>query len=109
MYRKTTIKRYHPFILEGIGLSNPLKQVRHQLLLGDDLFVSQYNKEKKPEELREISRAHRKTLAPSLLEFHRRYNERDEAMARAYLSGAYTMAEIGKHFGVHYMTVSRAV
>ena len=30
-------------------------------------------------------------------------------MAQAYLSGAYTMAEIGRHFGVHYMTVSRAV
>ncbi|MGH8590832.1 MAG: hypothetical protein ACREXX_16350 [Gammaproteobacteria bacterium] len=30
-------------------------------------------------------------------------------MALAYLSGAYTMAEIGAHFGVHYMTVSRAV
>jgi len=27
---------------------------------------------------------------------------RNEAMARAYLSGAYTMAEIGDHFGVHY-------
>ena len=25
------------------------------------------------------------------------------------LKGAYTMAEIGPHFGVHYMTVSRAV
>lgn len=32
-----------------------------------------------------------------------------EAVARAYLSGAYSMAEIGRHFGVHYMTVSRAV
>ena len=30
-------------------------------------------------------------------------------MARAYLSGAYTMAEIGEYSGVHYMTVSRAV
>jgi DNA-binding MarR family transcriptional regulator len=35
--------------------------------------------------------------------------QRNEAMARAYLSGAYTMAEIGGHFKVHYMTVSRAV
>jgi len=52
---------------------------------------------------------HRKALAPSLLEFQRCYDERNEAMARAYVSGAYTMAEIGKHFGVHYMTVSRAV
>lgn len=30
-------------------------------------------------------------------------------MAQAYLSGAYPMAEIGQHFGIHYMTVSRAV
>jgi len=30
-------------------------------------------------------------------------------MAQAYLSGAYTMAEIEQHFAVHYMTVSRAV
>jgi transposase-like protein len=30
-------------------------------------------------------------------------------MAQAYASGAYTMAEIARHFGVHYMTVSRAV
>ena len=73
------------------------------------MFVGQYNQEKKPEELREVSRAHRKSLAPSLLEFQRRYDERNEVMARAYLSGAYTMAEIGKYFGIHYMTVSRAV
>jgi len=30
-------------------------------------------------------------------------------MARAYFSGAYTMAEISVHFGVHYITVSRAI
>jgi hypothetical protein len=29
-------------------------------------------------------------------------------MVRAYLSGAYTVIEIGLHFKVHYMTVSRA-
>ena len=34
---------------------------------------------------------------------------RDEAMARAYLSGAFTMKAVGDFFGVHYMTVSRAV
>ena len=30
-------------------------------------------------------------------------------MARAYLTGAYNMKEIGEHFQVHYVTVSRAV
>jgi REP element-mobilizing transposase RayT len=108
-YRKTAIKRYQQFILEGKSLSSPLNNVRHQLLLGDDSFVNQYLGEKKPEELRELSRAHRRSLAQPLSEYQKLYGERNEAMARAYLSGAYTMAEIGEHFGVHYMTVSRAV
>lgn len=30
-------------------------------------------------------------------------------MAQAYLSGHYTLAQIGQHFGVSYATVSRAV
>jgi len=33
----------------------------------------------------------------------------DKKIARAYLSGQHTTAAIGKHFGVHYATVSRAV
>ena len=39
----------------------------------------------------------------------RNLTNRNEAMATAYQSGAYTMAEIADYFGVHYMTVSRAV
>ncbi|RDH80889.1 MAG: hypothetical protein DIZ78_17660 [endosymbiont of Escarpia spicata] len=30
-------------------------------------------------------------------------------MAKAYLSGDYSMREIADHFGVHYSAVSRAV
>jgi REP-associated tyrosine transposase len=30
-------------------------------------------------------------------------------MVKAYESGAYTLAQIAGHFGVHYSTVSRAV
>ncbi|MES9905449.1 MAG: helix-turn-helix domain-containing protein [Sedimenticola sp.] len=44
-----------------------------------------------------------------MTDYQKLYGERNEAMARAYLSGVYTMAEIGAHFGIHYMTVSRAV
>ena len=29
-------------------------------------------------------------------------------MARAFLTGVYTMQEIADHFGMHYSTVSRA-
>ena len=30
-----------------------------------------------------------------------------EAMALAYASGGYSLSAIGRHFGVHYSTVSR--
>ncbi|ADE15154.1 protein of unknown function DUF1568 [Nitrosococcus halophilus Nc 4] len=107
--RKRAIESYRRFVMEGKGLSSPLEQTRHQLVLGDEAFVKRYRQDKRPEELREVSKAHRRALAMSLEEYRDRYEHRDEAMARAYLSGAYTMLEIGEYFGVHYMTVSRAV
>jgi hypothetical protein len=32
---------------------------------------------------------------------------RNEAIRRAYATGAYTLGEIGAHFGLHYATISR--
>ena len=107
--RASAVKAYQRFVLAGRGLHSPLMQTRHQLLLGDDSFVDQYSQTRQPDELRELSRAHRRLLAKSLNEYEESSSNRDEAMCAAYLSGAYTMAEIGRHFGVHYMTVSRAV
>ena len=48
-------------------------------------------------------------MALSLADYQSNFAQRDDAMAQAYLSGAYTMAAIAEHFSVHYMTVSRAV
>jgi hypothetical protein len=33
----------------------------------------------------------------------RSQQDRNEVMAQVYLSGIYTMPEIGTHFGVHYL------
>lgn len=107
--RKQAIAHYRRFVMEGKGRSSPLDETQYQLFLGDDSFVEQHRQEKKSEALREVSRAHRKSLVLSLGDYQKRYTVRNEAMAQAYLSGAYTMAEIGQHFSVHYMTVSRAV
>ncbi len=48
-------------------------------------------------------------MALSFNDYQQNARNRKEAMIHAYLSGAYTMAEIGDHFDVHDMTVSRAV
>ena len=74
-----------------------------------DAFVEQHHQSKSHEELRELSKAHRRSLAKSLADYELESLDRNEAMAQAYNSGAYTMVGITEHFGVHYMTVSRAV
>jgi len=48
-------------------------------------------------------------LAERLAVYEERYADRHLAMAKAYLSGGYSMQEVAVHFGVHYVTVSRAV
>ena len=58
---------------------------------------------------REMPRAQRRVLVKPLTEFAAAYPLRREAMARAFLTGAYSMQEIAEHFRVHYSTVSRAV
>jgi DNA-binding MarR family transcriptional regulator len=78
-------------------------------LLGDPAFVAKIHDAKPPDELCEVSKAHRRSVAKPLAQYRSTYVDRDVAMAEAYASGAYTMKEIGEFFGVHYMTVSRAV
>lgn len=107
--RGSAIAAYRAFVLSGLGRSSPLEQVRHQTLLGDDAFLVRHKTGALGENLREVSKAHRRSVALDLEAYREQYPERSEAMARAYLSGAYTMAEIGAFFGVHPMTVSRAV
>ncbi|WP_229259687.1 hypothetical protein [Duganella aceris] len=57
------------------------------------------------------SRAALPTLchALSLGEYRDQFTDRDQAMACAYFSTLYTMAEIGEFFGVSLRSVNRAV
>ena len=107
--RKDAINSYCQFVMAGKGLPSALLNTRHQLVLGDDTFVKKHCQTSESETLREVSKAHRKSVALTLDEYSALHLNKDKAMAKAYLSSAYTMAEIWKFFGVHYMTVSRAV
>ncbi len=108
--RKQATLAYRQFVMEGKGLPDPKEQIKHQMFLGNDRFIDEHRRSiEKPEKLREVYKAHKRSIALSLADYQKKYLQRNEAMARAYLSGAYTMAEIGGHFKVHYMTVSRAV
>ncbi len=56
----------------------------------------------------EIPRSQRQAPPRPLPVFAQGYADRREAMARAHLEGGYSQAEVARHFGVHYSTVSRA-
>lgn len=107
--RARAICKYVEFVHEGARLPSVWMQLQGQIYLGSDAFVKkmQAHIEKRPS-LDEIPRAQRRMLTQPLTEFEQRYG-RNEAMARAYMSGQHTMAAIAEHFGVHYSTVSRAV
>lgn len=107
--RASAIRKYVEFVHEGARLPSVWTQLQGQIYLGSEAFVKkmQAQVEMKPK-LDEIPRAQRRMLTQSLADFEHSY-ERNEAIARAYLSGQHTMATIAEHFGVHYSTVSRLV
>jgi putative transposase len=103
------VEAYRQLILDGVGVASPMKDLRHQLLLGDDAFVDRHQFARQPETLREVTKAERRAVALPLASYQEMYSDRDEAMAMAYRSTAYSMLEIGRHFGVSDRTVGRAV
>ena len=103
------ISAYRAFVLQGINEITPLAAIRHQILLGDDAFVAAHQEQQRSEDLGEVVRTERRAVALPLAEYQARYADRDEAMARAYLSSAFTMPQIARAFSVSAKTVSRAV
>jgi putative transposase len=107
--RSSAIEKYVNFVHEGARVPSIWVQLQGQIYLGSENFVLKMQAliEQKPT-LDEIPRAQRRIITQPLTEFEQRH-PRNEAMARAYLSGQHSMAAIARHFGVHYTTVSRAV
>jgi putative transposase len=100
---------YRRFVMEGIDAVSPLNDIRFQCILGDDSFISEHRKSAEALASGETSRKQRRALAMSLDEYQLKFSRRDEAMAHAYRSTAFSMNQIARHFGVSVQTVSRAV
>lgn len=105
----SAIAAYQEFVLAGIGKESPLKAVRHQMLLGEEPFISEYQQLQRSEQLVETKRSERRAVALPLADYLARYPDRDEAIARAYASTAFTMSTIARAFKVSPKTVSRAI
>ena len=104
--------RYRQFVAAGIGQASPWKNLRG-LLLGSEPFRQALKPrlatvQNMTETPRSERHAHRPELA-SLLpgeDAHCKV-QRDAAIREAHLRHGYTLAEIARHVGLHYATVSR--
>lgn len=110
--RKRAVARYTDFVRAGVGLPSVWKNLRHQMFLGGEDFVSRMRNKaigEEKETLAEVPRLQRRVMGKPLAWYVKHIDDPKKAMALAYQSGDYTMKEIARVFGVHYSTVSRAV
>ena len=94
---------------EGQGLPSLWTNLQQQIYLGSDEFIERLQSRLPEEkEFSEVPKVQRRIIG-SLQWYKQQHSNPKVAMAKAYESGAYTLAQIAGHFGVHYSTVSRAV
>ena len=108
--RKTAIVRYVNFVREGVGLPSIWSHLQNQIFLGSEAFVNENQKQiHKKETLDDVPRLQKRELPKSLEYYENKYSNQRKAIVKAYLSGGYTLKEIGIYFGKHYSTISRVV
>jgi putative transposase len=104
---------YQEFVRAGIGLRSPWSELRGQVLLGTDQFAATMQPMlSRKVASNEVPRAERFAARPALdallppAKMTDRL-QRDAAILDAYSRHGYTFAEIARHAGLHYSTVSR--
>ena len=103
-------KRYHRFIEQGIASPSPLSEVRNQIYLGSDEFIERSQGFiESDQSFDAIPKKQRRSAPKPLSQYQSDYEELKEGMAAAYLSGHYTLKQIGDAYRVSHTTVSRAV
>jgi REP element-mobilizing transposase RayT len=108
--KKVAQQRYRDFVRHGKGQPSPWQSLKSQIYLGDEEFILDMQGKLDPEQsLKDIPKKQKQAPIKQLEYFALPERTRNENMALAYLSGHYTLEQVGQHFGVSYATVSRAV
>ena len=113
--RAAARRHYAEFVAQGGGLPSPWPALKGQVMLGSQAFIEQIRPwlEQKAD-LKEIPRAQRLLHRPNLKKVFanatlRGKSLRDEAIREAHQAHGYSMADIARHAGLHYSTVSKVI
>jgi hypothetical protein len=98
------------FVKEGLKQAPIWSQLRHQIYLGDEKFVArmQQNVSDKESDV-QIPKIQKRAIAKTLQEYEKLSRSRDDAISRAYASGAYSYQVLGDYFGLHFTRIGRIV
>lgn len=108
--QKESQERYRAFVQAGKNQPAPWEQLKNQIYLGSDQFVEDMQCKLDPgQSLNDIPKKQKQSPPKRISYYKNKYPDRREAIAKAYLSGHYTLEEVGRHFDVSYATVSRVV
>ena len=109
--RNTAQSQYIDFVRAGVGLPSIWGNLRNQIYLGDEAFVTRMQAlNPENQQLSEVPRLQRRMNAKPLADYKtENAHQLRQGMALAYLSGKYAMKAIAEVFSVHYTTVSRAI
>lgn len=108
--RKTAIGKYINFVREGVGLPSIWAHLQNQIFLGTEKFINKKQQQINSKEyLSDVPRLQRRKIPKSLNHYENKCGNHNEAIVEAYLSGGYTLKEIGDYFDKHYSTISRIV
>ncbi len=109
-HRKTAIKRYQEFVTQGIDQESIWRELKRQIFLGDDTFVSQMqDKIKGKNNDVNFPKAQRRAPALPLAEYQNTSASRNEAIISAYATGEYSYQEIADFFELHFTTVGKII
>ena len=108
--RSVAIEAYKTFVAAGKNQPAVWEQLKSQIYLGTAAFVEKMqSKILAQQNLSEIPLGQRRAMAKPLAHYATRSTTRDEAITNAHNTGAYSLKEIGDHFGLHYSRVSRII
>lgn len=105
---KSPREAFVDYVLEGVGDKSIWRHLHDQIYLGDRNFVTEAKQRNSIESI-EIPHDQRHCAAKPISFYSNAALPRKRAMADAYASGDFTLAQIALEFRVHYTTVSKAI
>lgn len=112
--RRKAEKQYRQFVLSDIKVESPWKNLKGQILLGEEGFTEKFKDLlAQKEEIKEIPRTQRYVDRPAIASIFKgkilNKQTRDNQIYKAHIKYGYTLKEIADYLKVHYTTASKAI